>query len=133
MHFRTVAAKEDMGLRMTLLQPDCTGDPIGETVVSQPFLEMTQDTVLSGYQNIQAVFDISKSGLVVEEGSAIWDADSDTATICTRLELLSDDSGSASAISMTYLDTVMQLKVDLTSDFTTTIDTVLYGGTGTPV
>jgi hypothetical protein len=75
--------------------------------------------------------DISKSGLVVEEGSAIWD--SDTATICTRLELLSDESGSASAISMTYLGMVMQLKVDLTSDFTTTIDTVLQGGTGTPV
>jgi hypothetical protein len=111
---------EEIGLRMTLLKSDCKTVLIGDALTSQPVLNMTPDTSRSGYKNIQATFDISKSEL---EKSDIWELGYDTETgmaaICTRLELMSDATGNDTATSMTFLDTVIQVEVDFTTDFTT--------------
>jgi hypothetical protein len=115
----SAAAMDGMGYKITLFQSDCTGPPLSEPLASNIVLTVEDGPDRDGLKNVQASFDISKSAL--ENNAEVWvqkpGSKLGTADICTRLELMSDDSNSATAISMDFLEVLMELTVDFTRGF----------------
>jgi hypothetical protein len=107
--------------RAILWHSDCSGFDLEEgPLVSNIVLALEDGPAGDGSTNVQATFDISKSALV--NNDAVWagvgpDATLGTATMCTRLELMSDNS--TTGVSMVFLETLMQLDVDFKTNFTT--------------
>jgi hypothetical protein len=115
----SAAAMDGMGFKLTLFQSDCTGPPLTEPLALNIVLVVEDGPDRDGLKNVRASFDISKSAL--ENNAELWvqkpGSRLGNANMCTRLELMSDDSNSATAISMDYLEVGMELTVDFARGF----------------